>query len=63
MRTVKTPKNAEALVEYVSSHGIPKEILTDNKTNFISKYIFENYKKFRILSKYSLLHSIIRQME
>ena len=44
MRTVKSPKIAEELAKYVSRHGIPKEILTDNGTNFISTYIRKLYE-------------------
>jgi len=39
MRTDKLPEIAEESAKYVLRYGIPKEILTDNGTNFISTYI------------------------
>ena len=44
MRTVKSPKIAEEFAKYVSRHGIPKEILTDNGPNFILTYIGKFYE-------------------
>jgi hypothetical protein len=51
IRTAKSPKIAEELAKYVSRHGIPKEILTDNEP-ILYRHTSENYTKFSVLNKY-----------
>ena len=48
LRTVTAPKVAEKLMDFFSLHGIPKEILTDQGTNFTSALLGELYESLGV---------------
>ena len=50
LRRVTAPVVAEQLVELFSRHGIPREILTDQGTNFTSSLLQELYKMLGVTS-------------
>ena len=51
MRTITTPAVAEKLIKVFSHYGGPKEILSNQSTNFMSELLQETYQ-LRELSQY-----------
>ena len=49
LRTFTAPKVAEKLMDFVSLHGTPQEILTDQGTNFTSALLRQLYQSLGII--------------
>ena len=55
MTTITATSVAEKLMDLFSHHGVPREILTDQGTNFMSKLLQELHKLLRIKSIHTSL--------